>query len=251
MATSGDLEARLSELERNLLSRKAVERMIQDSEARQKAQLDALGAEIDALQSHLNRVERKVDELQSQIGSLHELALGLSRTVSQLEEGQREFVTNLISLTSRVNTLSEGETRDIEIQERLLGLIEDLHSRFRVVSRMILLGGVLSGGDVYPLASSEVDRLLEGLDSELQIVYMEGWFFHFFEDPAHESFHDSEAEYGYAFQQGGPYYAEEELRERFEEVVGQAPIVELLEELSGLGFVWAPTRHHPGHTDNA
>ena len=102
----------------------------------------------------------------------------------------------------------------------------------------------------FSFVSQEVDGLLKNLESVFQVDYMRSWFCYFYEDPAHESLLDSEAEYGYAFQQGGPYDAEEELRERFEEVTGDAPILELLEELSGLGTVWAPTYNHPQHSDH-
>ena len=52
---------------------------------------------------------------------------------------------------------------------------------------------------------------------------------------------------GYIYVQGGPYDAEEELPEEFEEIVGEEPIMSLVKELSGLANEWASTSRHPDY----
>ena len=42
-------------------------------------------------------------------------------------------------------------------------------------------------------------------------------------------------EAGYIYIHGGPYNADEELREQFEEVIGEEPIMALVDELSNMG----------------
>ena len=87
---------------------------------------------------------------------------------------------------------------------------------------------------------------LGDMDMEAQKEVMQQWFFTLFEDPANETPHDGR-EGGYIYVQGGPYDAEEELREEFEEIVGEEPIMSLVKELSGLANEWAPTSRHPDH----
>ena len=73
---------------------------------------------------------------------------------------------------------------------------------------------------------------------------MREWFFTYFEDPANETPYESR-EGGYIWIHGGPYNAEEELREEFESIVGEEPIMVLVNELLDLGHEWAPTTAHP------
>ena len=75
---------------------------------------------------------------------------------------------------------------------------------------------------------------------------MRQWFFTFFEDPANETPYESR-EGGYQYIRGGPYNAEEELREAFEAIVGEEPIMALVDELLDLGHEWAPTTAHPNY----
>ena len=103
---------------------------------------------------------------------------------------------------------------------------------------------------IYSYTSQEVDDLLRDLNENSQVKYMAQWFSFFYEDPAQDTPLDSESEYGYAFIFGGPFYAEEELRERFETIVEESAILELLDELAGLGQVWAPTYDNPHHITN-
>lgn len=106
-------------------------------------------------------------------------------------------------------------------------------------------------GIQFSYASSEVDWLFSNLHPNHQVDYMREWFLHFYEDPAHNTPHDSESEYGYAFIWGGPYEADTELSARFEGVLGGWDLIQvLLDELSESCEVWAPTWDHPDHLDN-
>ena len=82
------------------------------------------------------------------------------------------------------------------------------------------------------------------MDREAQIETMRQWFFELYEDPAQETPY-SGSDGGYFYIHGGPYDAEEELREEFEEIVGEEPIMALVNELADLGHEWAPTIRHP------
>jgi hypothetical protein len=87
---------------------------------------------------------------------------------------------------------------------------------------------------------------LGNMDREAQIEVMRRWFFSHFEDPANETPY-SGRDGGYIYVQGGPYDAEEELLKQFEEIVGEEPIIVLVNELSDLGHEWAPTTQHPDY----
>ena len=102
----------------------------------------------------------------------------------------------------------------------------------------------------FSYTSQEIDDLLRDMNENSQLKYMAQWFSFFYEDPAEETPLDNESEYGYAFISGGPFYAEDELRERFETTVEESAILTLLDELAGLGNVWAPTYENPHHINN-
>lgn len=89
---------------------------------------------------------------------------------------------------------------------------------------------------------------LRGMDREAQIETMRQWFFALYEDPAQETPY-SGSDGGYFYIHGGPYDAEEELREEFEEIVGEESIMALVNELADLGHEWAPTIRHPKYTE--
>ena len=84
---------------------------------------------------------------------------------------------------------------------------------------------------------------LETLEPEMQKEVLKAWFFRNFEDPAESTPHDS-SEGGYQFIWGGPYDADEELRDEFEPLgVSHEVIDEVVEEVTKDGlFLWAPTR---------
>ena len=86
------------------------------------------------------------------------------------------------------------------------------------------------------------------MSREEQIDVMRQWFFMLYEDPANETPYAGR-EGGYLYVNGGPYDAEEELREQFEEVVGEEPIMVLVNELSNLGHEWAPTSRNPKYRE--
>ena len=81
------------------------------------------------------------------------------------------------------------------------------------------------------------------------VKYLVDWFHYFYEDPANETPYNSR-EGGYLYIKGGPYSAEEELRENFENVVPEEAILEAVEEIQSDGlFDWAPSHRHPDSTD--
>lgn len=77
------------------------------------------------------------------------------------------------------------------------------------------------------------------------VKYLVDWFHYFYEDPANETPYNSR-EGGYLYIKGGPYSAEEELRENFEDVLPEGAILEAVEEIQSDGlFDWAPSHRHP------
>lgn len=83
---------------------------------------------------------------------------------------------------------------------------------------------------------------LAGLDPETQQEVLKTWFHRNFEDPAESTPHNS-AEGGYQYVWGGPYDADEELRNEFEPLgIPDEVIAEVVEELTKGGlYDWAPT----------
>lgn len=78
------------------------------------------------------------------------------------------------------------------------------------------------------------------MSAEEQREMMESWFRARFENPAERTPYES-AEGGYIWIWGGPYDAEQVLRDEFEEFVPEPVIEELAGELSGECSEWAPT----------
>ncbi len=71
-----------------------------------------------------------------------------------------------------------------------------------------------------------------------QMEVMRQWFYERFEDPVHHCPYD-EGEYVYIY--GGPYDAEEQLREEFDGIVREKALEQLIEELSSEGSEWSST----------
>jgi len=75
--------------------------------------------------------------------------------------------------------------------------------------------------------------------------YLVEWFRFFYEDPANETPYNGR-EGGYLYINGGPYSAEEELRENFEDVVSEDAIMLAIDEIQEDGtYDWAPSSQHP------
>ena len=75
------------------------------------------------------------------------------------------------------------------------------------------------------------------------------WVHYFYEDPANETPYNGR-EGGYLYIKGGPYSAEDELRENFEDVVPEDAILVAVEEIQSDGlFDWAPSHRHPDSID--
>jgi DNA-binding MarR family transcriptional regulator len=86
------------------------------------------------------------------------------------------------------------------------------------------------------------DDELRLADRDQQIELMREWFLSRYCDPANETPYES-AEGGYIWIWGGPYYAEEELQERFAGVVDDETIEALADDLNSDGiYEWAPIR---------
>lgn len=75
---------------------------------------------------------------------------------------------------------------------------------------------------------------------DVQHDVMEAWFRDRFEDPANRTPYES-AEGGYIWIWGGPYDAREELESEFSGFVPDEIIGELIDELEGECYEWAPT----------
>ena len=78
---------------------------------------------------------------------------------------------------------------------------------------------------------------LQQSDRETQLEVMRYWFFSIYEDPVHNTPHDS-SEGGYIYIWGGPYNASEELTAEFGGIVPDEIIDELVSELNDISWVW-------------
>lgn len=77
------------------------------------------------------------------------------------------------------------------------------------------------------------------------IQHLVNWFHHFYTDPANETPYES-SEGGYIYIYGGPYSAEDEIRENFEGLVPEDAILRAVAEIERDGiFDWAPSSNHP------
>lgn len=91
-----------------------------------------------------------------------------------------------------------------------------------------------------PFDHSDSELLMAERDQQIEL--MREWFLARYCDPAHETPYES-AEGGYIWIWGGPYHAEDELRERFGDVVDDEVIEALAEDLNSDGiYEWAPVR---------
>lgn len=89
----------------------------------------------------------------------------------------------------------------------------------------------------------------KALNKATVVKYLVEWFHYFYEDPANETPYNSR-EGGYLYIKGGPYSAEEELRESFEDVVPEDAIIQAVEEIQSDGlFDWAPSHRHSDSMD--
>ncbi|HEY1425288.1 MAG TPA: hypothetical protein VGF50_01325 [Caulobacteraceae bacterium] len=92
------------------------------------------------------------------------------------------------------------------------------------------------------------DEAVNELSDDAKLDYMEAWFRHYYEDPAHSLPYVS-AEGGYQWVTGGPYQARLELSSQFEGVVANELIEKVAQRLDGYGFEWAPSANHPDRAD--
>lgn len=89
------------------------------------------------------------------------------------------------------------------------------------------------------------DGWLESAEREEQLIAMRGWFCVRFCDPAHETPYNSR-EGGFLFVNGGPFNPSTELHDRFEGIVDDELIQEVVDELiCEVGEEWAPIRSTP------
>lgn len=85
-------------------------------------------------------------------------------------------------------------------------------------------------------------------EREAQLEMMREWFFKHFEDPAERTPYES-AEGGYIWIWGGPYDAREELDAEFGDTIPEDVIEELVDELTGQCWEWAPTPSREDYDD--
>lgn len=88
----------------------------------------------------------------------------------------------------------------------------------------------------------------ENEEKDEQLRMMRAWFFENFEDPAERTPYES-AEGGYIWIWGGPYDAREELENEFSDSVPEDVINELVDELEGCCYEWAPTPSSDDYDD--
>ena len=103
-----------------------------------------------------------------------------------------------------------------------------------------------------PIFTADYERELsaeevKALGPDEQYEYLLSWFFHYFEDPAHETPYES-AEGGYQYIFGGPYDAEEELGSEFGDAVPEEVMQRVIDRLQTVGFEWAPSDNHPNRS---
>jgi hypothetical protein len=85
----------------------------------------------------------------------------------------------------------------------------------------------------------------EEMDEDEQREWMRTWFFQNFEDPQNKTPWDGETK-SYMYLWGGPFDAREQLWEKFGDIVSDALMEEVAEEIQGDGtFDWAPTSNSP------
>ena len=78
------------------------------------------------------------------------------------------------------------------------------------------------------------------------VKHLTEWFHHYYEDPAMETQWISR-EGGYQYIKGGPYYAEEELRDNFEGIIPEGALMAAVENIEKEVLEWAPSSNHPDH----
>lgn len=83
------------------------------------------------------------------------------------------------------------------------------------------------------------ENWLRSASPELQIEAMRRWFYARFEDPANDTPYDGR-EGGYQFIWGGPYDPNDEIQDRFGEIVPYEVMEQLIAELWETGDEWAP-----------
>lgn len=89
------------------------------------------------------------------------------------------------------------------------------------------------------------DAEISGLSIPEQVSYLVWWFGQYYWDPAHETPYNGR-EGGYLYVFGGPYNANDELRQEFEGVVAEKAIEQAVDEIEQDGtFDWAPSPKHP------
>lgn len=93
--------------------------------------------------------------------------------------------------------------------------------------------------------SGITEQQLKKLSPAEQVPYLTMWFGQLFWDPAQEMPYDGR-EGGYSYPYGGPYNANDELREEFEHLVSEDAIQDAIKEIESDGtFDWAPSPSHP------
>ncbi len=92
----------------------------------------------------------------------------------------------------------------------------------------------------------KANPIIAGRTNKARMVEMlVEWFRQYHEDPANETPYNGR-EGGYLYIHGGPYSAEQELRDNFEDIVLEEVIMEAVTEIQEDGtWDWAPSSQHP------
>jgi hypothetical protein len=111
-----------------------------------------------------------------------------------------------------------------------------------------LLGLPLEAGSDSARGFEPNDAYLADASAEERQRIMRRWFLTRYQDPVMETPHSSEE--GYIYIHGGPFRADEELFDRFEDLCNEEEIEEAIEELESEGIdEWAPIHYDPDDDD--
>lgn len=107
----------------------------------------------------------------------------------------------------------------------------------------------LAAGDPDAAKFDPNDEWLKKAPRDLQIEAMRQWFYARYQDPANDTPYNGR-EGGYLFIHGGPYDPDDEIQERFSDVVEYEVMEELINDLiSEYGDQWAPIDHDQDYSE--
>ncbi len=167
--------------------------------------------------------DRSMGEEILHVGSLsHEILGDISHTISEYPLGMQNHETTDVGRHKVIKDFDIFLEHEPEYDENTFPAPEDLYKWLKN------------------------DKIWRNSLTETSLVeYLVQWFHYYYEDPANSVSYNTR-EGGYLWVMGGPYYAEEELRENFEGIVSENVISKAVEIIQADGlFDWAPSHNHP------